>query len=175
MSMTRRIERTMPLIGTEISSGPLPGADRGLERSSARNGIHLFTKDGVYIQTLKQEGTQLDPRLFVNEAEIISAPKTAAFIPDGKGKIILKNIRTGTETVISEFSLQDWGIAHSGENVVDIVSIGFSPLMILGYSENRLYWGMNTSYKINVTDLGGKKIDSFSLKRRSRKVSDNFK
>jgi hypothetical protein len=141
----------------------------------ARNGIHLFTKDGVYIQTVKQEGGSLDPRIFLNKDEIISAPKTAVFLPDGKGKIIRKNIKTGDETVISEFSLQDWGIAQSEEEVVDIISIGFSPLMILGYAENRLYWGMNTSYMINVTDLGGKKINSFSLKRRAKTVSDKFK
>ena len=47
--------------------------------------------------------------------------------------------------------------------------------MILGYAENRLYWGMNTSYMINVTDLSGKKINSFSIRRRSKKVSDKFK
>jgi len=141
----------------------------------AMNGINLFTKDGVYIQTVKQEGRPLDPRIFLNKDEIISAPKTAVFLPDGKGEIIRKNIKTGDETVISDFSIQDWGIAQSGRRVVDIISIGFSPLMILGYAENRLYWGMNTSYKINVTDLSGKKINSFSVKRRSKKVSDKFK
>jgi hypothetical protein len=141
----------------------------------ARNGIQVFTKDGEYVQTLKQEGSSLDPRIFLNEDEIISAPKTAVFLPDGKGEIIQKNIKTGKETVISEFSLQDWGMAQSRGQQVDIISIGFSPLMILGYAENRLYWGMNTSYMINVTDLSGKKISTFSVKRKSRKVSDNFK
>ena len=141
----------------------------------AQNGINLFTKDGVYIQTVKQEGRSLDPLFFINKDEIISAPKTAVFLPDGKGKIIRKNIKTGDETVISGFSIQDWGMAQSGERVVDIIAIGFSPLMILGYAENRLYWGMNTSYRINVTDLNGKKINTFSVKRRSKKVSDKFK
>jgi hypothetical protein len=141
----------------------------------ARNGIKVFTKDGEFIQTVKQEGRPLDPCIFLNEDEIISAPKTAVFLPDGKGEIIRKNIKTGEEALISEFSLQDWGMAQSRGQQVDIISIGFSPLMILGYAENRLYWGMNTSYMINVSDLNGKKISTFSVKRRSRKVSDNFK
>lgn len=141
----------------------------------ARNGINLFTKDGVYIQTVKQKGRSLNPRIFLNKDEIISSPKTAVFLPDGKGEIIRKNIKTGDETVISGFSIEDWGIAQSGGRVVDIISIGFSPLMILGYAENRLYWGMNTSYMINVTELSGEKINTFSVKRRSKKVSDNFK
>ncbi len=141
----------------------------------AMNGINLFTKDGVFIQTVKQEGRRLNPRIFLNRDEIISAPKTAVFLPNGKGKIIRQNIKTGDETVISEFSLQDWGIAQSEGRVVDMIAVGFSPLMILGYAENRLYWGMSTSYMINVTDLSGKKINSFSVKRRSKKVSDKFK
>ncbi|UCC40148.1 MAG: hypothetical protein JSV96_01435 [Candidatus Aminicenantes bacterium] len=141
----------------------------------AMNGINLFTKDGVYIQTVKQEGRPLDPRIFLSNDEIISAPKTAVFLPEGKGKIIRKNIKTGDEAVISEFSVQDWGMAHSRGRVIDMISIGFSPLMTLGYSEGRLYWGMSSSYKINVTDLSGKKISSFSLKRKSKKVSNRFK
>ena len=51
----------------------------------AMNGILVFTKDGEYIQTLKQEGRPLDPRIFLNEDEIISAPRTAVFLPDGRG------------------------------------------------------------------------------------------
>ena len=141
----------------------------------AQNGINLFTKDGIYIQTLKPEDRSLDPRIFLNEDEVISAPKTPMFLPDGKGQIIRKNIKTGDETVISGFSIQDWGIAQSGGRIVDIIAIGFSPLMILGHAENRLYWGVNTSYMINVSDLGGKKINTFSVKRKGKKVSDKFK
>jgi hypothetical protein len=164
------VNRDKPLIGQEL----IHYVD-GEVYIPATNGINLFTKEGVYVQTVKQEGRWLHPRIILNKDEIISAPKTAVFLSDGKGEIIRKNIKTGNETVISGFSLQDWGIAHSGENVVDIVAIGFSPLMILGYAENRLYWGMNTSYMINVTDLSGKKINTFSVKRRGKKVSDKFK
>jgi hypothetical protein len=139
------------------------------------NGIHIFTADGIHVQTVKQESSPLIPRIFLSGDEIITAPKTAVFLPDGKGRIIRKNIRTGNETVIAEFSIQDWGIAQSGENVVDMIAIGFSPLMILGYAENRIYWGMNTSYTIHVTDLSGKTTSSFSLKRKSRNVTDKFK
>lgn len=141
----------------------------------AASGIHVFTEDGEYIETVKLEVGSLNPRLFLNGDEIISAPLTAAFLPDGRGKIVRKNIRTGKETALAEFSLEDWGIGQSGDSVVDIVAIGFSPLMIVGCADDRLYWGMNTAYRINVTDLGGRKIRTFSLKRRARKVTDSFK
>lgn len=141
----------------------------------AMGGIHVFTGDGDFIETIKMEGGSLYPRILLGGDEIICAPLTAAFLPDGRGSIIRKNIRTGEEKVISEFFLEDWGIAQSGDSVVDIVSIGFSPLMVMGYAENRLYWGMNTAYRINVTDLGGGKVRSFSLKRRARRVTDKLK
>jgi hypothetical protein len=160
--------------------GEVMGQDRthyvdGKVHIPAMSGIHVFTEDGDYIETVKLEVGSLNPRAFVNGEEIISAPLTAALLPDGRGKILRKNIRSGEETVLSEFSLKDWGIAQSGDFVVDIVSVGFSPLMVVGYADNRLYWGMNTSYRINVTDLSGRKVRSFSLKRRARKVSDKFK
>jgi len=135
----------------------------------AVSGIRVFTEDGEYIETVKLEVGSLNPRLFLNGDEIISAPLTAAFLPDGRGKIVRKNIRTGAEKVLSEFSLEDWGIGQSGDSVVDIVAIGFSPLMIVGYADDRLYWGMNTAYRINVPDIDAeskkaklKQIDIFS-------------
>ncbi len=141
----------------------------------AMGGIHVFTEEGDFVETVRLEGGSLNPRVFLNGNEIVSAPLTAAFLPDGRGKIVRKNIRTGEETALAEFSLQDWGIGQSGESVVDIVSIGFSPLMIVGYAGGRLYWGMNTAYRINVTDLSGGEVRSFSLKRRAREVTDKFK
>jgi hypothetical protein len=160
--------------------GEVTGQDRthsveGKVYIPAATGIHVFTEDGDYIETVKLEGGSLNPRLFLNGDEIVSAPLTAAFLPDGRGKIVRKNIRTGEETALAEFSLEDWGIGRSGEEVVDIVAIGFSPLMVVGYADGRLYWGMNTDYRINVTDLGGRKVRTLSLKRRARKVTDRFK
>ena len=165
-------------------SGQGPGEVQGQNRThsvdgkvyiAAASGIHVFAEDGEYIETVKLEGGSLNPRLFLNEDEIVSAPLTAAFLPDGRGKITRMNIRTGDETIIAEFSLEDWGIGRSGESAFDIVAIGFSPLMIVGYADDKLYWGMNTAYRINVTDLGGRKVRTLSLKRKARKVTDSFK
>ncbi|MFC2156526.1 6-bladed beta-propeller [Acidobacteriota bacterium] len=141
----------------------------------AANGIHVFTRDGDYLKTVGKDDSLMDLRIFLSEEEIISAPQTAVFLPGGKGRITRKNILTGEEAEIAGFSLEDWGIAQSRGQAVDIIAIGFSPLMILGYAENRLYWGMNSSYRIHVTDLNGNKINTFSLNRKSRKVSAQLK
>jgi len=139
------------------------------------NGTHFFTKDGKYVKTIKQEEMQRDPRIFIDEDNIISAPLTAVLLPGGKAEITRRNIKTGKEALIKDFTLTQTGIAASGSQVVDIIVIGLSPLMTLGFHGNRLFWGMSDSYVINVSDLDGKKITSFSVNRKKKRISDNFK
>jgi len=47
--------------------------------------------------------------------------------------------------------------------------------MTIGYSGDRLYWGMSDRYTIRVTDLAGSDLTSFSLDRRKTKVSQRDK
>lgn len=139
------------------------------------NGTHYFTKQGEYVKTIKQEEVQPDPRIFIDEENIISAPLTAVLLPEGKAEIILRNIKTGEEVIIADFTLTQTGIAASGSQVVDIIVIGLSPLMTLGFRDGRLYWGMSDSYLINISDMDGKKITSFSVNRKKKRISDKFK
>jgi hypothetical protein len=139
------------------------------------NGVHFFAKDGEYVKTVKQEEIQRDPRIFIDEENIISAPLTAVLLPEGKAEIIRRNIKTGEEAIITDFTPMQTGIAASGSQVIDIIVIGLSPLMTLGFYDGRIYWGMSDSYVINVSDLGGKKITSFSVNRKKKRISDNFK
>jgi hypothetical protein len=139
------------------------------------NGVHFFTKQGEYVKTVKQEEIQRDPRIFIDEENIISAPLTAALLPEGKAEIIRRNIKTGEEVIIADFTPTQTGMAASRSQVVDVIAIGLSPLMTLGFHDGRLYWGMSDSYMINVLDLDGKKITSFSVNRKKKKISDKFK
>ena len=139
------------------------------------NGIHFFTKEGEYVKTIKQEEVQRDPRIFIDEENIISAPLTAVLLPEGKAEIIRRNIKTGEEAIIADFTPTQTGIAASRGQVVDVIAIGLSPLMTLGFHDGRLYWGMSDSYMINVSDMDGKKITSFSVNRKKKRISDNFK
>ncbi len=139
------------------------------------NGAHYFTKQGEYVKTIKQEEIQRDPRIFIDEENIVSAPLTAVLVPERKAEIIRRNIKTGEEAIIADFTPTQTGIAASRGQVVDVIAIGLSPLMTLGFHDGRLYWGMSDSYMINVSDLDGKKITSFSLNRKKKRISDNFK
>jgi hypothetical protein len=134
--------------------------------------IHYFTKKGEYLTTARKD---CEPRAFVDENRLIDAPLSPLYLPEGKGKITLCDLRSGKDTVVAEFSAFEGGVAHSGEMVVDVIVPLFSPLMTIGYSGGRLYWGMSDRYTIHVTDLDGKDITSFSVDRKKTRVSTRDK
>jgi hypothetical protein len=135
--------------------------------------IHYFTREGQYLTTVNKD---CEPHAFIDENRLVDAPLSAVFLPEGKGKITLCDLRSGKDTVISEFSAFEGGVARGGGRVVaDVIVPVFSPLMTIGYSGDRLYWGMSDRYKINVTDLAGKDITSFSVDRKKTRVSKSEK
>jgi len=134
--------------------------------------IHYFTKKGEYLRTVKKD---CEPHVFIDENRVIDAPLSAVFLPDGKGKITLCDLRSGRETVLSEFSAFAGGVGRGRDTVVDVIVPVFSPLMTIGCSGNRLFWGMSDRYTIHVTDLGGKGITSFSVDRKRTRVSGKDK
>lgn len=139
------------------------------------NGIHYFTKDGEYIKTTKQDKTRRTPRLFIDEDNMIAAPMTAVFHPEGKAKIVRKNLVTEEEIVIADFPLAQAGVASSRQQIMDMIVIGLSPLMTMTLSDNSLFWGLSDSYKINISDLRGDRLNTFSVNRKNKKISDSFK
>jgi len=134
--------------------------------------IHYFSRKGEYLTTVKKD---CEPHAFIDENRLIDAPLSPIFLPDGKGKITLCDLRSGKDTVISEYSAFEGGVARSSEMAMDLIVPLFSPLMTIGYSENRLYWGMSDRYMINVTDLEGRDITSFSVDRKKTRISKRDK
>lgn len=134
--------------------------------------IHYFSREGEYLKTVRKD---CEPHAFIDENRLIDAPLSAVFLPDGKGKITLCDLRSGKDTVISEFSAFEGGVARSSGMVMDVIVPVFSPLMTVGYSGNLLYWGMSDRYMINVTDLEGRVITSFSVDRKKTRVSKRDK
>ncbi len=134
--------------------------------------IHYFSREGGYLRTVQKD---CEPHAFLDENRLIHAPLSAVFLPEGKGAITLCDLRTGQDKVIAEFSAFEGGIARGGGEVMDIVVPVFSPLMTIGYSEGRLFWGMSDRYKIRVTDLDGKETASFSVDRKKTRASQKDK
>jgi len=142
---------------------------------SGANAFHYFTREGDYLRTARLEGANLPAHLFLNEDELIAAPLTGFHTPDGRGKILLRNLRLGSETVLAEFSSFEGGVGRSGEQVFDMIVVGLSPLLTIGQDRDRICWGLSDAYLIHVTDLEGKPINAFSVNRKPTKISDRVK
>jgi hypothetical protein len=136
--------------------------------------IHYFNQDGSYDKSVTKP-FGLNVVCFVNENEFIAAPLTLFGVADGKAKISLYDIKSQKDKLISHFEVFEGGVGQNGDQVYDIIMPGLSPMMIVGYHEDRLFYGMNNTYSIHVSTLEGKKLHVFSLDRKKRKVSRSSK
>jgi len=134
--------------------------------------LHYFTKEGKFLTTVRRD---CEPHAILDENRFIDAPLSAVFLPEGKGSISLCDLRSGQDTVISGFSAFEGGVARNDETVVDVIVPLFSPLMTIGYSGDRLYWGLSDRYVIRATDLAGREITAFSVDRKKKKISGGDK
>jgi hypothetical protein len=137
--------------------------------------IHYFSADGDFIRSVRNSYFQRQPRLFISKAEFLSAPP---LMVDTRGKdaaIRLYNLESGKEKMVTRFDVFKGGVARSGGMVVAMVVRGLTPMMILGYYDGRLYYGMNDSYRIAVSDLEGKEITTFGIQRKAKTISDDVK
>ncbi len=134
--------------------------------------VHYFNRMGEYLRTVQKD---CEPHAFIDEHRLIDAPLSPVFLPGGKGKITLCDLQSGKDTVLSDYSVFEGGVARGGETTVDVIVPLFSPLMTIGYSENRLAWGMSDRYTIHVMDLKGRELTSFSVDRKKTRISKKDK
>ncbi|UCH97439.1 MAG: hypothetical protein JSV88_11455, partial [Candidatus Aminicenantes bacterium] len=109
----------------------------------------------------------------------IASPVNVFQRPDNKGTITRVNLVTGKVTVVSEFQIFMGGDVRYGrqQNAPRrlIIIVGLTPLMTVGRGKDKLYYGISNTYKINVTDLEGKPLFSFSVERKNKKISGEEK
>jgi hypothetical protein len=165
-------------------SGQGPGEIVGQERTHlisgllaiiGRNGIHYFSRNGEYLKTTGQDKLRRPSQIVIGEDEFIAFPLTGIGSEDGRGEVYYCNLNTDVEKKIGEFSLTQAGIGQAKDTVVDIVAVGFSPLLTACYVSGRLYWGISHSYEIKISDLEGRTWGGFSIDRKSKTVSSSFK
>lgn len=132
--------------------------------------LHYFTKQGKFIKSVPNMFFQQEPHIFLNDHEFIAAP-TFVVPDDGKGNITYVNLKTRIKKVIGEFSLPR---PQSGGPGVSL--IGLTPMIITGYDydNNKLYYGVNDAYEIHVAQLNGKVLNTFSVKRQKKTVSNEI-
>jgi hypothetical protein len=134
--------------------------------------LHYFTKDAEYIKSVPNNCYQRWPQTFINENEFIHAPLSILDLPDNKGKIARFNLKSGEEKVLAEFSVFTGGIDTTARGSIVLVVPGLTPYMVVSYQNNKVYYGQTDSYVIHVADLNGKELNTFSLERPVKKVSN---
>ena len=136
--------------------------------------IHYFHQDGSYDKSVTKP-FGLNVVCFIHENEFIAAPLTLFGVAGGQAKISLYDMKSQKEKRICYFEVFEGGVGENDDQVYDIIMPGLSPMMIVGYNEGRLYYGMNNTYALQVSTLEGEKLQAFSLNRKKRKVSRSSK
>jgi len=137
--------------------------------------IHYFRLDGTYLHSVVNSLYSRRPVLFLNEHEFVAVPLGVFEVSDFMAQIKRINLESGQETIIAHFEIFEGGIGRAGKMVGSLIVPGLTPLMTVGYGNGRLYYGMSNIYKIQVTDLSGKLLNTFSLDRKKKKVSEDIK
>jgi hypothetical protein len=96
--------------------------------------------------------------------------------PKAEGEISLLNLDSGGKKVIGKFDIFKGGVARDNQGTtLALVIRALTPVMTIGDGFDRLYYGRNDSYMINVMDYEGRKLDYFSIDRKKKKVSKQAK
>jgi len=140
--------------------------------------LHFFSKKGRFIKSIIIS-REIRPRQFVDENTLISVPWMNWRDPKSKSKAFLYYIKDKSKKLLFEFSTFKEGVIRKktkkGNFVFSFADSTLTPMMVLNYNNSKVYYGMNSSYKINITDLNMRKLLSFSLERKKRVVPKQYK
>ncbi len=137
--------------------------------------LHFFDAKGTYINSVNNNENTRPVIQFLDETKFLSAPASLLDAPGGKAKISIVDIKSGEQKEILQFTAFEGTAVQEGRTQAKVVHPALTPMMVLGYDNGRLYYGMNSVYKINIADITGKKINEFSMQRERRKVSEKVK
>ncbi len=144
-----------------------------------RTRVHYFSKDGEYEKTVIIPSNIPVSRI-ISESLYISAPSVIRDLRKKESQIIIYDTVKKTKKIIAKFNpfKKASSTQTIGGNATTIrITIGdITPMMVLGYSDNILYYGMNTLYKVHYINLKTNKTGSFSISnRKPNPVSDEYK
>ena len=144
-----------------------------------RSRVHYFSLEGKYRKTIKIP-SNINIKEIISDTLYISALSIARDPKKKESEIFLYNTENKIKKLITKFNpfKKSTDTKSSGGNTTTVaITIGdITPLMILGYSNKTLYYGMNSTYNINCYDFKTKKTNSFSISDRKPKlVSKEYK
>lgn len=144
-----------------------------------RSRISYFSLDGTFEKSIVYS-TQLKPREFISDEVLISAPVNPVLLGGKTAKIKWYNVKDHREKIIAQYEPFKEAAAteRSPGRTVTITAVfsGVTPIMMVKYRNNQVYYGMCNTYTINRVDLKGKKTFSFSIEgREAQKITPAIK
>jgi hypothetical protein len=141
--------------------------------------VHYFDYDGNYLKTVPFSPI-LRPRAFIDEHTFISAPATNDRRSREPAKITVYDLDTKKRSTIASFSPFEKATSteqtSSRQVTVGIVINDITPLMMVHFADDLIYYGMSDTYRLYISDLQGKIISSFSVPgRKANPVSNEYK
>lgn len=133
--------------------------------------LHYFDWQGKFIKTYQNVGANR-PIIFLDEFTYITAPRSSLAAPDGKAKVEKINVRTQEREVITTFSMYKGGVLRSSQGQAAVVFGGITPVAVVTMGNDMILYGMSDVYQINIADMNGKKIRTFSLERSRGRVKE---
>lgn len=137
-----------------------------------RDRLHYFSKDGSFVKSVVNDLFRQTPFNFIDEHEFISMPQVGAGKRASEMEINYVNLKTRQRTVVKTFLSKMKFYEQFGYPVIP----GISPMMIVGYDQKnkKLYYGMNDAYTINVSNLDGSIVNTFSVERDRKEIPDEL-
>lgn len=136
--------------------------------------IHYFNWNGDFIES-KSNIRSRNPILFLSQYEFITAPRNILAAPGGVAEVKKIDLKNSKEILITKFSMYKGGAIQNTNSRAAIVANGLTPLFELGKHGDRLYYGVSDKYNIEVSDMKGNVINSFSLRRGKKSVTEEEK
>lgn len=137
--------------------------------------ILYFDSGGNYIRSVQNNRFTRPITILLSEDEFISAPTKLANVQKGNAKVKYVNLKTNKERMITDFTLFNSGVLNrtfrEGTIQANATIPTITPVMVIGHHENHLYFGMNSTYEIFITDMQGKAVGTFSLERKPKRVT----
>lgn len=140
--------------------------------------IHFFYKDGRFGKAVPVSAA-LEPRAFISANEFLSAPLTAHSNPKKPINISIYNLTQKSPKNIAQYQpfVKATGQERHGNTVVrtSIVIHSITPIMVVGYRNGKIIYGMSTDYMLKCVDVKGKEKFSFRVEGREQKtISKSF-
>ncbi len=136
--------------------------------------LHRFSLTGEYIDSIPFRYLGNPISFFIDGEHFVSSNAvnaTQAQANQGGGIYLNTMGRPDVRRLIRNYTVFNGSSIVSGQRRMVMLIEFLTPLMTMAWDGERIYYGMNNGYRINMCDLEGKDLGFFSLNRSNRPMS----